>query len=342
MGFGSRRRAGRRTNLALLALLIGAGVTGGLAFAIGGGWVGWAVAAHAVTGLGIVALAPWKAAISGRSLRRRSVGASASLVLSGLVLTVIVTGVGHASGLLVSMGPASAMQVHVGAALACLALATWHVVVRRTRPHRTDLSRRNLLRSGVLVGGTTAAYVATEGIVHVTGLRGSRRRASGSYERGSFRPDDMPVTQWLDDSVPSVDSERWMLRVVDGQGTRRLPYEELLGGDRRVRTILDCTGGWYAEQEWTGVLLSELLIGVEAASSIEVASATGYGRRLPAADAGRLLLATGVGGRPLSAGHGFPVRLVVPGRRGFWWVKWVDHVALSDTPWWWQTPFPLA
>ena len=69
---------------------------------------------------------------------------------------------------------------------------------------------------------------------------------------------------------------------------------------------------------------------------------TGYSRRLPLADAGTLLLATHVAGEPLSPGHGFPVRLVVPGRRGFWWVKWVERLSLSDTPWWWQLPFPAA
>jgi DMSO/TMAO reductase YedYZ molybdopterin-dependent catalytic subunit len=55
-----------------------------------------------------------------------------------------------------------------------------------------------------------------------------------------------------------------------------------------------------------------------------------------------LLLATHVGGAPLSAGHGAPARLVAPGRRGFWWVKWVTAIDVTDEPWWWQPPFPLT
>jgi DMSO/TMAO reductase YedYZ molybdopterin-dependent catalytic subunit len=35
------------------------------------------------------------------------------------------------------------------------------------------------------------------------------------------------------------------------------------------------------------------------------------------------------------------VRLVAPGRRGFWWVKWVTRVEVVDAPWWLQSPFPL-
>jgi DMSO/TMAO reductase YedYZ molybdopterin-dependent catalytic subunit len=338
-----RRGAGRRTNLALLLLLVAALATGALAFGIGGDWVRWTVIAHGVAGLAIVALAPWKSAISARGVRRRRPGVSLSLALAVVVVVVVVTGVGHATGLLVSLGPVSAMQVHVGAAIASIPLALWHVVARKTRPRRTDVSRRNLLRGGVLIGGAAAGYAVVEGLAHATGLPGADRRATGSFESGSFAPDQMPTTQWLNDSVPRVDPGAWSLRIADATGEREIGYAELSSHHTTMRAVIDCTGGWYAEQEWEGALLSDLLQpGSVDAASIEVRSVTGYGRRLPVEDAGRLLLATRAGGRALSEGHGFPLRLVAPGRRGFWWVKWVDRVALSETPWWWQPPFPLA
>jgi DMSO/TMAO reductase YedYZ molybdopterin-dependent catalytic subunit len=53
-------------------------------------------------------------------------------------------------------------------------------------------------------------------------------------------------------------------------------------------------------------------------------------------------VATHVGGEPLSAGHGAPARLVAPGRRGFWWVKWIMAIDVDNEPWWWQPPFPLT
>ncbi|HEV3400736.1 MAG TPA: molybdopterin-dependent oxidoreductase, partial [Acidimicrobiales bacterium] len=107
---------------------------------------------------------------------------------------------------------------------------------------------------------------------------------------------------------------------------------------------LDCTGGWYAEQRWGGVRLDRLLAasGAPPSRSIEVRSLTGYSRRFPWRDAPVLVLATRVGGEPLSPGHGFPARLVAPDRRGFWWVKWVDEIDVDDTPWWWQPPFPVT
>jgi DMSO/TMAO reductase YedYZ molybdopterin-dependent catalytic subunit len=90
------------------------------------------------------------------------------------------------------------------------------------------------------------------------------------------------------------------------------------------------------------VPVGSLLRSVGDARSVRVHSVTGYWIRFPVGDLDRLLLATAVVGAPLSAGHGFPARLVAPGRRGFWWVKWVDRIELEPTPAWWQPPFPLT
>ena len=335
--------AGRRTNLALLVLLAAAILTGALAYAIGSGWGRVAVIAHGVVGLGLLVLAPWKSAIARRGLRRRRPGSWASVALTVLAGLAVLFGILHGTGLVVDLGPVTAMQVHVGAALLSLPFAVGHVVARRVRPRRTDLSRRALLRAGAVVGGAGLAYAGVEGVVRVTGLPGSDRRFTGSYERGSGRPEEMPVTQWLNDAVPEVDAASWRLEVVSGsEVVRRWSYEELAGFDDRVRATLDCTGGWYADQVWEGAWLSRLLPPTGQGRSIRVVSVTGYPRRFPIGDASRLLVATRVGGRPLDAGHGFPARLVAPGRRGFWWVKWIARVEASPVPWWVQWPFPVT
>jgi hypothetical protein len=44
--------------------------------------------------------------------------------------------------------------------------------------------------------------------------------------------------------------------VADAGGERELSLAELARFEVRVRAVLDCTGGWYAEQDWTGVPVS--------------------------------------------------------------------------------------
>jgi DMSO/TMAO reductase YedYZ molybdopterin-dependent catalytic subunit len=120
-----------------------------------------------------------------------------------------------------------------------------------------------------------------------------------------------------------------------------LSVDDLAAFGDTLRATLDCTGGWYAEQTWRGARLDRLLDGADG-ESIVVRSITGYSRRFPRSDAAALLVATHVGDAPLSAGHGAPARLVAPGRRGFWWVKWITAIDVDDEPWWWQPPFPLT
>ena len=334
-----RLRAGRGTNLALLVLLASALLTGALAFANGGRWTFVTLAAHGAAGLGIVLLAPWKSVISRRGVRRGRPGTVASISLAVLIVITVGTGVAHAVGMWPSV---LAIQIHVGAALCSIPLAIWHVVARPVRPRRTDVSRRSLLRAGAVAAGSVAAFAALEGSVRVSGFAGAERRATGSYERGSFDPDAMPVTQWLDDTPPAVGSTDWRLEVRTPTGVRTFTYEQIASFDDAVRATLDCTGGWFATQDWKGVRLDRLLGRDADVRSVVVVSSTGFSRRFPIDDAPSIVLATRVGGEPLAVGHGFPARLVVPGRRGFWWVKWVERVEASSTPWWWQSPFPLT
>jgi DMSO/TMAO reductase YedYZ molybdopterin-dependent catalytic subunit len=369
-----RTSAGRRTNLGLLGGLLLALGTGGLAFGVGTGWARWAAGAHAAAGLALLLLGPWKSVIVRRALARRPPrrGRIVGLGLAGLVAVALATGFGHSTGLLRSLGPVTAMQVHVGAALATLPLALWHVLGRPQRPHRTDLGRRGLLRAGALAGAAGLAWAAAEGLERLAGLPGGRRRFTGSYAAGSMDPAAMPVTQWLDDPVPELEAGRWRLRVRAGGRVRDWSYGELAAFSDRLRATVDCTGGWYAEQDWEGAWLDRLLpegvspdrllppprgpgergpvdrvpVDREAPAggrgSVVVTSTTGYRRRFPVSQRRRLLVATRVGGRPLAPGHGFPARIVAPGRRGFWWVKWVDQIEVSADPPWWQPPFPLT
>jgi len=331
-----RRLPARVTNTTLLVALVLAFATGVGAVATGSPRGRWIVLAHGAVAALVVVLAPAKGRIVRAGLRQRRLGRAASLALAVLTVAAVVAGVAHSTGVVRSLGGLPVLWFHVALALTLAPFALWHAVARRVRPRRADLSRRTALRLGWLVAAAAGLDAAlTQGTD--AALPGARRRFTGSYETAS-----LPATIWLRDSVPAVDEESWRLEVVDGDGRYELALAELAGREVRRRAVLDCTSGWYSAQDWQGVPVPALLRSRGDATSLLVHSVTGYWVRFPVADVDDLLLATAVGGAPLAAGNGYPLRLLAPGRRGYWWVKWVDRVELSPDPWWWQPPFPLT
>ena len=330
----------RRVNLALGVLLIAGALSGLGANTIGVDWPLDLIQIHAAAAFGILLLAPWKSLVVRRGLRRprrRRPVKALSLTLLGAVLLTVVSGLIHSTGHLHRVGPLTLMQIHVGAAVLSGVVLVAHFVSHPVRPRRTDLAldRRAVLKAAALGGGAALAVAAWDGWA-ATG-----RRFTGSVPRGAFVPAAMPVTSWIDDPVQRLDPAQWTLRIgrtdLDLAAVRALPHD-------RFTATLDCTGGWCSDQEWEGVRLDRLLAaaGVASGRIVEVRSATGYIRWFEAAALDEVWLATRLGGRPLSYGHGYPARIVAPSRRGFWWVKWVTEIRPSDRAAWTQSVFPLT
>jgi hypothetical protein len=231
------------------------------------------------------------------------------------------------------------MQVHIGGATAALVLTWFHYRSHPVRFHKkVDMSRRGFLRTATFAAASGVIWVSFEGALDALGAPGGQRRFTGSHERGSFDPRALPVTSWLDDRVQDIDRDDWSVDV-DGRMVSLSDIEAM--HHESFDAVLDCTSAWYSQQTWAGVRLDRL---IESGGhrSIEVRSQTGYARRFPSHDIDKLWLVTHIGGEPLSPGHGLPARIVAPGRRGFWWVKWVTSIRTSDLPWWIQSPFPLT
>jgi DMSO/TMAO reductase YedYZ molybdopterin-dependent catalytic subunit len=329
----TNRAGGRRVDLVLGLLLLAGVVTGVAANTVGVNWPLDLMQLHAAAALAILLLAPWKYVVIRRGLsrkrRRRSVK-TLSLILLVLTVVAIASGLVHSTGHLEFLGPVTLMQIHVVAAVGALAAVLGHFLLHAVRPRRADADRRALLRLGLL-GGAAALATAAWDTAGAT-----PRRFTGSV------PKDRPeVTSWINDAVPRLDPATWRLTVgpasFDLDAVRALRHEQFAA-------VLDCTSGWYSPQQWEGVRLSTVLAaaGVTAGRSVEVRSVTGFSRWFGASTLDDVWLVTAMAGEPLSYGHGYPARIVAPGRRGFWWVKWVTDIHPSDRHPWTQPVFPLT
>ncbi len=204
---------------------------------------------HGASGLGLLLLTPGKLKIARRGLRRPGRSRKVtSLAFAAAVLLAIGSGLLHAIGGFRPYLGLLPMQIHVGSALVAVLLLGMHLWAhaRRGLPRRTDLDRRVALRGAGLVAGAAALWLVAPG---------RERRVTGSHEVGSGDPAVMPVTQWLLDPVPRLSSAAWRLRVPGGA----LDLAALAALPQHTeRAVLDCTGGWWAEQEWRGVPLAAL------------------------------------------------------------------------------------
>src|SRR3954447_19493262 len=135
------RQGGRRVDLALGLLLLAGVLTGVAANTIGVNWPLDLIQVHAATALAILLLAPWKYVVIrrglGRTRRARSTKAL-SLTLVVLVLVAVGSGLVHSTGRLEFVGPLTLMQIHVGSAVAALAVVLVHAGMHAVRPRRTD------------------------------------------------------------------------------------------------------------------------------------------------------------------------------------------------------------
>ena len=161
--------------------------------------------------------------------------------------------------------------------------------------------------------------------------------------------------------TPEVKAADWTLKV-DGSVDRpsaftladikKLPRVELVG-------VLECAGngrsfyqprvagtqwayGAAGNGRWAGARLADVLRKAAIKDSAEHILCDGadvalgkmpdFQRTIPVQKAldADTLLAYEMNGRPLSAEHGFPLRVIAPGWAGDSWVKWLQHIEVLD------------
>ncbi len=342
----------RWANTTILALIVLQVASGSLGLAAGASDRSFYLLLHNVGAFAILIVLGWKTAIGVRSLRRPASGRprKLTLTLTLLLIATLVLGFTWPTLGYWSVAGTSGISLHIWTGLALTPLLGYHMW-RYTRGFRVgyDADRRTAIRTLWLGGAGLVAWYAVEMSYRGLGLGAAERRFTGSHERGSFSGNAFPITSWINDDPDRIDRDSWRLRVVTpDRNFSEWIYPEIANGANAsapttLQTTLDCTGGWYSTQIWTGPRIEDLIAPLpsEDVRTIEVRSVTGYYRKFAFDEAKDFVLATHVGDVPLSHGHGAPLRLVAPGRRGFEWVKWVTEVRLLTSSHWLQPPFPL-
>ena len=166
-----------------------------------------------------------------------------------------------------------------------------------------------------------------------------RRPTDGEGERlppGQYKTDDFPVLSA--GPTPRVALEDWSFTLKDGvrpvmrwdwDAFNRLPQAKL------TRDI-HCVTKWSKfNTAWSGVMIDDILAeaGIAAPSEWTLAhSFDGYSTNVPTDDLinGKAMVATHFEGKPITADHGGPARLLVP-HLYFWKsAKWVNGLQFTS------------
>ncbi len=217
------------------------------------------------------------------------------------------------------------------------AAITFHMFARFKWLRKRDIiGRRRVLHFSTLLIGGGLLWPTQQLAERVLKSSGADRRFTGSRESGSFAGNAFPTSSWVADQPRPLARETWQLLVGGAVSKpRAISYNELVSVGDELEATLDCTGGFYSTQRWKGIRIDRLLDDNEVeknAQYVSFVSVTGYRWSLPLDEARKALLATHVGEEALSYEHGFPLRLVAPGRRGFEWVKWIVSIDVLTRP----------
>ncbi|CAM3516289.1 sulfite oxidase-like oxidoreductase [Paenibacillus lupini] len=161
---------------------------------------------------------------------------------------------------------------------------------------------------------------------------------------GQTTTDRFPILHEGD--VPEYDMSQWTLRVFgEVEEEKTFTYEQIMALPQiKQRNDIHCVTRWSKlDTEWEGVRFTDLLslIGVKAdAKYVMIHADQDYETNLPLEDLmhENILLAHSFDGEPLTAKHGWPLRLLVP-HLYFWksakWIRGIEFMK-EDRPGFWE------
>ena len=254
-----------------------------------------------------------------------------------LVVSALASGIWWVVGGELDFAGFNLLNWHIALGFAITAAIVMHMFARAKRLRRRDITgRRRVLHFGALLLGGVALWPAQQLAERALHLPGASERFTGSRESGSYAGNAFPTSSWVADQPHPIDPQTWRLSLAGAVTTPRdFSYDELASAGDTLEATLDCTGGFYSTQRWRGINIGHLLDQSTLhpdARYVSFISVTSYRWSLPLEEARAALLATHIDEEALAHEHGFPLRLVAPGRRGFEWVKWITRIEVLSAP----------
>lgn len=159
-------------------------------------------------------------------------------------------------------------------------------------------------------------------------------------DRSGTGPQHLPVNKSAiaAEVVAAATSPRYRLTVTAGGRSRTFSRADLEALPQVSATLpIACVEGWSAAGTWTGVRVQDVLALVSAkrGKDVMVTSLQPRGAyRQTILQANFLadpdtLLALHLNGAPLHVDHGYPVRIIAPGRPGVLQTKWVSELSVQ-------------
>ncbi len=156
--------------------------------------------------------------------------------------------------------------------------------------------------------------------------------------------EEFPVFHYGD--IPQFNEKKWAFTAKGFvEKYLKLTYKEfLLLPSVELTTDFHCVTGWSKlDLRWKGVLfktIASMAKPTREAKFVEIIAEQGYTTNLPITVVmdDDVLFAFGLGGKPLTLEHGFPLRLIVPKRYAYKSAKWVTGIEFlrEDRPGFWE------
>lgn len=203
-------------------------------------------------------------------------------------------------------------------------------------PAARRVSRRALLGTVAASAATLVAFTAGQSFGWLAPLNLFAPRVQG------YGPQSLPINKTAHAAgvLDSATDAGWQLSVRGPQGATALTLARLEQlPQTTARLPIACVEGWSTWAEWSGVRLRELvaLVGAPAGATIRLTSLEAHGPYRVTTMGPEFvqdpttLVALRLNGEALDIDHGYPARVIAPGRPGVLQTKWLSAIEVMPS-----------